>query len=318
MKKAKVINKSKKILCQEDILSSFNEMINLNKLEPDICEEKFDSYKKNIKGTLSMMKLLADKLKDNTLKAFSDNGIIFLDSINPPTPDKEKVMDTEQMRIRYMMAKYDPFTIAEHYKKLKDSQLVSQLVILCSKMSDYDVIMKEKPDTWITDEEHSCTIFDPISNIDLLAICNSADKEFVKYIHFAVSLIYKNLRAFYTVYSTPDVDVEKMEAIIMASLEEVKKNVPRCEKAFRLIEKNTFLFKENFGTYWKDYQQSGSKVIILENFITDVSNKASTDTKTMRQFKKLIKFIKDKMENTANLDPRIRSVMNLAEEQIKE
>lgn len=317
MSRVKVVKKSKKILCQEDVLSSFNEMINLNQLEPDICEQKLDEYKKLIKNTLSLLKLLGQKLQNTQLTNFSNNGINYIDSVNPPAPDKEKVLDTEQMRIRYMMSKYDPFLIADHYKKLKDSDLVSKLVILSSNMSEYDSIMKEKPEEWIMTEDHSCTILEPISDIDLLAVCNSANGDLVKYIHFAVNLVYKNLRAFYVVYSAPDVDIEKMQAIIMASLEEVKKKVPRCEKAFRLIEKNTHLFKDNFTTYWKDYQQSGSKAIILENFITDVSQKAGTDAKTMGQFNKLIKFIKEKMEENKNLDPRIKNIMNLAEAQIK-
>jgi hypothetical protein len=118
-------------------------------------------------------------------------------------------------------------------------------------------------------------------------------------------------------HSTPDIDVDKVINVLMESIDDVQKHIPRCEKAFAVIKANSQMLRNNFSEYYKDFQESGNRVIILENFISDLSKNAEGDPQLMRQFRKIIKFIREHTQKIgATKDPRLNSLIQTSLNQL--
>ena len=213
---------------------------------------------------------------------------------------------------------HDVYSIGEHYTKLKDSEYVSKLIIIYSDLKQYDDKIKSKVPDWIVDSgDHTMVLLSEITKRDFLKECNIGNDEYSTYIHFALGLLYSNMTYLRELHSSPDIDVDKVVTVLMEAIDDVQKHIPRCEKAFGVIKANASLLKNNFGTYYKDFQQSGSRIIILENFIADVSKGAEGDPQLMRQFRKIISFIKDNAQKSgASNDPRLSNLMKTAFDQL--
>jgi hypothetical protein len=113
----------------------------------------------------------------------------------------------------------------------------------------------------------------------------------------------------YKIVTSPDVDVEDFSAAIIESIAQIKKQIPRCEKAFAKIEDSIHLLEGNFNTYYKDFVQSNNPSTIIESFVLDVSNSTGGDAQTARQFRKIINHYR-KMTAGKIKDPKIKNVFD--------
>jgi hypothetical protein len=101
-------------------------------------------------------------------------------------------------------------------------------------------------------------------------------------------MLYITTQDIYSIVTTPNVDIEKQSDLIIIAIFAAKKQVPRCDKAFRLIKSSVDMLKTGMSTYYKDLVASGNPAIIIENFINDLSNDLHIDTQTLCQFKRII------------------------------
>jgi len=315
--RTKVVRKAKKVLLQDDISNTFNQMSGADGPEPAIAMQKYDKYETYLSNCFSLLETLGKKIADKKLMSFGEDGKKFLLLNKPPKPDSKKKISKEQ-RIEYMMHKYDIYQISQHYVQLKESPYVSKLIIVYSNLKQYEEKIKSEKSNWIIcSDEHSMVLFDEITDRDFLSECNSGDKDYVIYIHLAISVLYPNLSMLRELHSSPDIDVDKIVEVLMESIDDVQKHIPRCEKAFSIIKSNASMFKNNFSEYYKDYQQSGSKTMILENFIADVSKNAEGDPQLTQQFRKIIEFIKDNAQKSGmHSDPKMSKLVKTAMEQL--
>jgi hypothetical protein len=111
------------------------------------------------------------------------------------------------------------------------------------------------------------------------------DKEFVLIVLHKAYTIGHDL---YEAVSAPDVDVSEFVEVIMSSIGEVKKHIPRCDQAFQKIIESVDLLKGNFNGYYKDYAASGNPTIIMENFVLDVSKNTQSTPTITAQFRRII------------------------------
>lgn len=107
--------------------------------------------------------------------------------------------------------------------------------------------------------------------------------------------LYENLRA-------PDIDIDQFIEIITSSLRELQRRpeLNRCEKAFKKIHDSVQLLKTNFADYYRDFIDTKDNMIIMENFILDVSNNTKADPQLTSQFRKIIMYYKDLAKQSPN------------------
>src|SRR5690606_16079398 len=92
----------------------------------------------------------------------------------------------------------------------------------------------------------------------------------------------------YEAVSAPDVNVNDFVEVIMGSIGDVQKHIPRCDAAFKKIIESVDLLKGNFGDYYKDFTASGNPTIIMENFVVDVSKNTKSSPAVTAQFRRII------------------------------
>ena len=109
--------------------------------------------------------------------------------------------------------------------------------------------------------------------------------------------------------TSPDVDVTEFSEIIVKSIAAIKKQIPRCDKAFAQIEKSIGLLQNNFNGYYKDFIQSQNPSTIIESFVIDVSDSAKSDPQTARQFRKIINFYRKKTQGKIK-DPKLQAIFS--------
>jgi hypothetical protein len=140
-----------------------------------------------------------------------------------------------------------------------------------------------------------------------------SEPKFEDYVLLSLHLIYKRAIAIVEAVTSPDIDVDRFSEILIDQIQEVKKLVPRCDKAFRKIEQSVGMLKQNFGDYYKGFvtSQSGNPGAFIESFISDVAHRSDVDRETFRQFERIIKFYQQKMTSNKVSDPKVLNMMNL-------
>ena len=131
-----------------------------------------------------------------------------------------------------------------------------------------------------------------------------SDKEFVLVVLHKMYTIGHDV---YEAVSSPDVDVNEFVEVIMSSIGEVKKHIPRCDQAFQKIIESVDLLKGNFDGYYKDYTASGNPTIIMENFVLDVSKNTKTSPAVTAQFRRIIAHYR-KLASQQGSHPKLQSL----------
>ena len=127
---------------------------------------------------------------------------------------------------------------------------------------------------------------------------------------FILVILNKMLSISHDVYeaiSAPDVDVDEFVGIIMSSVEEVKKHIPRCDQAFAKIIESVDMLKGNFSSYFKDYAASGNTSIMMENFVLDVSKNTNATPQVTAQFRRIISHYR-KLAAQQSSNPKLQTL----------
>ena len=111
----------------------------------------------------------------------------------------------------------------------------------------------------------------------------------------------------YEAISAPDVDVDEFVGIIMSSVDEVKKHIPRCDQAFAKIIESVDMLKGNFSSYFKDYAASGNSSIMMENFVLDVSKNTNATPQVTAQFRRIISHYR-KLAAQQSSNPKLQTL----------
>jgi hypothetical protein len=116
----------------------------------------------------------------------------------------------------------------------------------------------------------------------------------------------------YQIITSPDIDISEFSDIIVDSIKQARKMIPRANKAFKKIEESVELLKDNFQNYYKDFITTKNPTIIIENFILDVSkdNSGEVDIELARQFKKIVMFYQKKSQGKIK-DPRVNQLFEM-------
>jgi hypothetical protein len=104
--------------------------------------------------------------------------------------------------------------------------------------------------------------------------------------------VYNSCHNIYCIVTSPDVDVHNLSQIIINAVSGLRKQLPRCDKAFDKIEESVGLLETNFDEYYKDYLQSNDSTNIFTNFISDVATNCKHDTQLIFQCRRIVDFFR--------------------------
>lgn len=153
-------------------------------------------------------------------------------------------------------------------------------------------------------------------NFKIVMINDKLSKEVRDYMLQMLRYFYEQSQTLIKIITSPDMDMDKFANTFIKSIEDLRKYIPRCDRAFNKLRDSIGIMKSNFGNYYKDFviMQTASPTVILESYIQDVAKSSKMDAVLLRQFRTIVSFCRvnmDKNKHKINHDPRIDNVLNL-------
>jgi hypothetical protein len=302
--KMKVIKQN---IDQQGMTDMFNQLLGDEKsLDINIIKDKYLKLKTNIERIYKLLesfhntiyiKVINDKFNTSSYKK---NIMGFIDDIKMII--NEDISDDKIIR---------------HYKILKEHKIIKDCIYICKNLIRYKKYIEDNDnlsDIFIkSSKTHELIIF-PFCNFDIKMIYThtKVDESVSKYLLIFLNMIYKTTYEIYEIITSPDIDISKFSDIIIQSIQQAKKMIPRANRAFKKIEESVELLKNNFQNYYKDFISTKNPSIILENFILDCSkdNAEDVDLDLARQFKRIVMFYQKKSQGKIK-DPRINQLFEM-------
>ena len=294
--------------------SMFDQMTGASHADPSIIKPKYEKIKASLTKFCKVFELLLN------FKNFSENF-----------PECQKGFAEiktfiDKIRSEYDLAKTEIKTdsedekkeINEKFAKLKDSAEVQQIIITSSILGKHKKYLEDKDnlsDEFIRREPGLSMEPFPFSSLDLKKIWvsdnfNDMTKKFILRI---LSHLYKLGYEIYDLVTSPNVDIKQFSQVLIRNIGMLKKQIPRCDKAFDIISDSVMMLEGNFKGYYKTSVEAENPSIIIESFIVDVSMKQKSNANITRQFRKIIMFMKKKSAD--NNDPRVKKLFSILNSQ---
>lgn len=209
------------------------------------------------------------------------------------------------------------------YKAVKECSLVNMIVVTCKNLVTHKKFIGDQQklnDRFLT--KSAGLTFAPLADhasLNLKKIYND-DRLSPDDRRLVLMVMHKMLAISHDVYSTmssPDIDVGEFVQVIMSSIDDVRKHIPRCDEAFDKIKDSVGLLKGNFGDYYKDYVASNNPTIIMENFVLDVSQGTKSSPRVTAQFRKIISHYR-KIASQQSQNPKLQALFQQVDANVHE
>lgn len=316
-KQYKVVQQGGSDIDQAELMDMFHQLTgDPNKLDPEIVKEKYERLKANIQrcnGFLRKFKIaILDRLDSKNGKdSFFDHEVRSLTSF----------LDRADAYIDETITKDNLIPI---YQALKESFIVEEYLKVCKNLQQGEACIKDRAnltDTFIRRSVGDDLFIFEFSKINFKHLFshileeNLPDKKDLAdakyYILLMFNMLYLTTHDIYNIVSSPDVDIDKLSELIVQAIGSAKKQIPRCDKAFRLIENSVDLLKNGMSSYYKQFVASGNPFSIFENFIGDLSEELHIDTQTMNQFKRIIFHFRKRAESLPQKNAKLDSTFSM-------
>lgn len=285
------------------------------KLDPEIVKDKYERLKNDIvrcnKLVLKFKEAILDRLRTKVnVDAYFDHEV-------------SRLVDFVKQVDQYIDTEITPANSIYVYQALKSSFVVEEYLKVCKSLQAGEECIKDRcalSDRFIkraVGEEFYIFDFAKINFKHLFTHIlqeNFPEKDELEgckqYILVMCNMLYITTQDIYSIVTTPDVDIDKLSDLIIKAITAAKRQIPRCDKAFRLIENSVDLLKNGMSSYYKDFVASGNPAIIFENFINDISNDLHIDRLTLNQFRRIVFHFRKQANNMPNKNANLDGVFN--------
>lgn len=310
MKKVK-IKSVKRSLGDDSITRIFNQMVGAERADPEIVVPKYIAIRT---ATLKIAKVLDTAVVDVFSKVFPEQK---------DCCDEILQFSNELRALEFVEIPEEPFTkeftdsIADKYIVLKESNTVKKVIIACKTLIVAATAIS-KNDTGFVNRSPGFNFMPfSFSSLNIKPKWAELSQKQKSYIFIVMSVVLNASKEIYRTITSPDVDVKKFSEVIINSMSKLKKALPRCDKAFRLIQESVDMFEGNFDGYYKDFVQSQNPSTIMESFVIDVSKKGNGDLQTVMQFRKIINHYRKATQGKIK-DPRVKKIFAALNEKFQE
>lgn len=325
MKKSSLIKKTTQ---NKDILNSFEDLLGSGEKKSNlsVSHPKYVNFQVHCSRFIKLLKMFLNSTiiqhsandKTNLESYINYLEKNFNESFN--APDLEQYFTKDNETLRGHNYNVIPNNIQEEFSsvfyKVKKSTIINIIIVTCNNLTLYKKYFDNKEglsDIYLT--KSSGNVFEPLpdSKLNIKKIYNdnelsSSEKQFIL---IFVSKLYEISYNLYETLSSPDIDIEQFVYIVITSVDEIKKHIPRCDEAINKIKESVELLKSNFGDYYKDFVASNNNSsIIMENFILDVSKNTNATPKLTNQFRKIINYYKSMSAKAKCTDSKLSKLFN--------
>lgn len=346
---------AKKTMDDPELQNMFNQMMGVSDPDPTIIAPKYESILESSKSIVGLLqktfvdssfipKSIVDDFNTafDQIKSFCISANNELDQLTLVKKegllagrDMKKINSDPELMTAFLKGLdhgYTPSELGETYKKLKDCSTIDNIVIAARDLRSHletDKSINKKQIHDLEDKESLSDSFIKKYDGDFLQLipsicildfkqmwlhddCNDLLKNRIKY---TLHLFLKKAMTIVQHIMSPDIDVSKFSEILVSNIDELRKHIPRCDKAFNKIKQSVGLLSTNFSGYYKDFVTSKNPGIIVENFVLDVASDSKADRETTMQFKRIVAFYRKKMQGNIK-DPKIQKIFDLVGENL--
>jgi hypothetical protein len=324
VKVKKLIPKGSSNTDQEALTDLFEQMTGTKDADLAVIFPKFVSVMNLLRKFYKLYSLLA------SINIFAEtfSEYVWIDEINlflkdiitqcNLIPDKEYKEDLFEQEL--IDNGIDKNKIKEHinhlYRQVKTSQVIKKIMITSANLAPFKIHLSlDTPsDSFIMREPGS--IFMPLSfsTLDLKIIWNYNVEPKCK--KFVLSILQHTFKLSYNIYDiiySPDVDIAEFSSVLISTITKLRKQIPRCDRAFDVIENSVNMLRSNFKDYFRVSVESENPASILESFIVDVANTQKANPTIVQQFRRITAFMKKNAAN--NKDPRVKKLFSMLNSQ---
>jgi hypothetical protein len=343
------VNVAKKSIKDPELIDMFNQMCGNGDPDPEVVIPKYDKLLDDCKKVSHMLTDFSKspfakvfgKYQRNGFKEIADYAASTTKMLDELTikENKNTVMTGERLKelnsnqeelIKYMAnlnSKYDITELRNAYASLKECKAAQEIIIVTRNIKDVLMVEKDRRKTEkhdLEDRDALSVLFISKSAGDSLKLFSFSSLDFKQisydeenlnaklqgYMLYFLHLLYKKGLEIVKLITSPDIDVDKFSEVLVRNISEIRKQIPRCDKAFDKIAASVDMLKGNFDGYYKDFVISQNPGIIIENFVGDVAKEAQSDQEMVTQFRQIMKFYKQKMNGKIS-DPKINKILGM-------
>jgi len=122
----------------------------------------------------------------------------------------------------------------------------------------------------------------------------------------------------YNIWIKPDVSIDDFVSGITSSLDNIKRQVTRCDRAIDTIKSSVRILNSKFPTYYEEFMLSNNPNIIFENFILDAGKACQADKELTAQFRKIVSYCQNLAEQKDVKDAQCMTLLSAANVQLEE
>jgi len=317
---SKIADVKVKVVKDKDLAEMFNQMLGAGTINMNIVYPKYVDMQMLVNKLLDTFRVLNKSPLLNQFPQSRERMANFITRISEGIP-KVFSMSFEKYEWNLnLIEDADRDSFAKIYEATKTSEVVGIFVCICNNLCPYRKYFEKQNAKFISQVPGSefCPFpFDADFNIkgilEQLMLNETANESMIRFIMIVLSKIYELSYSLYRVIRSPDVDVDEFVEVIIRNISEIRKRIPRCDKAFDKIIKSVHMLKENFPSYYSDFIESKNSTIIMENFVIDVSKSTKADAETTRQFKTIIEYYR-KISAQQIKNPKVKKLFDAVSE----
>jgi len=344
------VSVAQKSMKDPELISMFHQMVGVDDPDPNIVIPKYERIYKNASTVVQLLdKFVSSPVSEEFEPEFPSGFEQIRQFVNKSQKALEKLRLEENDNIlsgtelhtinsdpsklsefwNSAGARYKTSELKKKYSTLKTCELINEIVMIARSLKQALMLETSRshstkhdledrsalsPRFIIRSEGDYLTLFN-FTNLDFkqLLISDTMNDDYKKYILLMLHIIYNRSIEIVKDITDPDIDVDKFSELIINNIDTMRAHIPRCDKAFDKIKQSVGMFRENFGTYYKDFvvSQNSNPGIIVENFVLDVANSNKADMTTAHQFRQIVIFYQNKMNGKKIKDPRVQNMLKL-------
>lgn len=297
-----------------DIASIFSEMMNGN-IKLSIVHKKYEEMLKHVNRFFKLVELIKLDCVSPVLELVDEYCQEFKEMITTEfnaedlTPYLINQISERDAYNNIPTANKDLYISV--YKRIKDCKPVNIIINTLHEVNnvrknlvDENKDVKSGEKRFVEKKElkgvflikHPDPVYAPVAGLPSLNLKDmylNADGELKRlYILKWIQKLFMICYDLYDATNIPDIDPNDMVEVVLVSIEQLKKKIPRCEKAFNKIRESVGLLKDNFNGYYAQFVESNNPSIIIESFIGDVSETSGNDPTLAKEFRDIINYYK--------------------------
>lgn len=312
---SRVVVKKTKNKSFSDVSKLFNDCLlnNTNNIDLNTAWIKYNKYKNETDKFLKVLKILCklsspierlqkdiENLESNYSSTFS-----LLDlSTYVNKLDNKTIECSDEIREEFI----------SKYVQIKKQNIISTPIKILSHLKDVNIENEIK--TPLGCEFILCPKYD---YLNIALIYNSLENEKRKLLIQTVEKLKDICTSIYCILMRPDIDMGVITGKISLMLDDIKKQIPRCNEAFEKLNGSLELLNENFEEYYKEYMCTNSETSLLQSFVEDVNNSIDfKEVKLKSQFYTIINFFKDKIKNSKKANEMFDNLFSTIDNYLQE